>query len=112
MSAGSVLRPTDVEHHAQITMRSTVVQSLDKPHDEKHKRGPHVYARELPAHGSVRLETVLTVVPVGKSTWWNGIKDGRHPVGVKLGLHTTARNVNAIRALLERTAPDAGSAAA
>lgn len=112
MSAGSLRRPTDLDHHPQLTMRSPVVQPLDKPHDEKHKRGPYVYARELPVHGSVRLETVLTVVPVGKSTRWKGIKDGRYPVGVKLGPRTTAWEVTAIRALLERTTPDSGGAAA
>lgn len=84
-------------------MPNTVVQSHSKPHDEKPKRRPHVYARELPAHGYVRLETVLTVVPVGRSTWWKGIKDGRFPAGVKLGPRLTVWTVESIRTLLERT---------
>lgn len=91
-------------------MSDAVVQPHSKPHVEKPKRRPHAYARELPAHGYVRLETVLTVVPVGKSTWWKGIKDGRFPAGVKLGPRLTVWKVEDIRKLLERTAQ--GGAAA
>jgi prophage regulatory protein len=80
------------------------------PHDENPKRGPRVYAQDLPASGYVRLETVLTVIPVGRSTWWKGIKEGRFPAGVKLGPRTTAWRVEDIRALIERTAQ--GGAAA
>ena len=77
-------------------------------HSNKPKRGPHFYARELPSHGFVRLETVLTVFPVGRSTWWKGVKDGRYPSAVKLGPNVTAWRVSDIRALvegLERAAP-------
>jgi prophage regulatory protein len=80
-----------------------VPNDLVQPHGNKHKRSPHVYARELPAHGYVRLETVLAVFPVGKSTWWKGVKDGRYPAGVKLGPRLTAWTVESIRALIERT---------
>jgi len=89
-------------------MPDAVVQPHDTSHDtsldKKPKRGPIVYARELPADGYVRLDTVLTVYPVGKSTWWKGIKDGRYPAGVKLGPRLTAWKVQDIRALLERQA--------
>lgn len=82
-------------------MSHTVVQSHNKAFDEKPKRGSHIYARELPAHGYVRLETVLTVYPVGRSSWWKGIKDGRFPAAVKLGPRTTAWRVEDIRRLIE-----------
>jgi len=72
-----------------------------KAQNERPKRSPHVYARELPADGYVRLETVLTVFPVGRSTWWKGVKDGRFPAPVKLGPRSTAWSVEDIRALLE-----------
>lgn len=37
----------------------------------------------------LRLPQVLTIVPVSRATWWNGIKDGRFPPGIKLGPKTT-----------------------
>ena len=40
--------------------------------------------------------------PVSKSTWWQGVKDGRFPKPVKLGVKTTAWRVEDIRALIER----------
>lgn len=85
-------------------MSEAAVQSRSKRPDEKPKRGPHTYARELPAHGYARLETVLTVYPVGRSTWWKGIQDGRFPAPVKLGLRVSAWRVEDIRALIESAA--------
>jgi prophage regulatory protein len=41
-------------------------------------------------------------IPVNKSTWWQGVKDGRLPKPVKLGVKTTAWRVDDIRALIER----------
>jgi predicted DNA-binding transcriptional regulator AlpA len=28
---------------------------------------------------------VLQFIPVDKSTWWRGVKDGRFPAAIKLG---------------------------
>ncbi len=56
----------------------------------------------LPETGFVRLPTVLKVIPVSKSTWWAGVKDGRFPKPVKLGPKTTAWRVEDIRRLIER----------
>ncbi|MFO1325437.1 MAG: AlpA family phage regulatory protein [Burkholderiales bacterium] len=61
---------------------------------------------DLPAEGFIRLNTVLRVIPVSRSTWWQGVKDGRFPAAVKLGPRTTAWRVEDIRALIDR----AGSA--
>lgn len=55
----------------------------------------------LPETGYVRLPAVLAVIPVSKSTWWNGIKEGRFPPSVKLGPRTTAWRVEDIRALIQ-----------
>jgi prophage regulatory protein len=55
----------------------------------------------LPAEGFVRLPTVLSVYPVSKSTWWEGVRSGRYPKAVKLGPRTTAWRVSDIRALIE-----------
>jgi prophage regulatory protein len=55
---------------------------------------------EFPKIGFVRLPTILSVYPVSKSTWWNGVKEGRLPAAVKLGPRTTAWRVSDIRKLI------------
>jgi len=55
----------------------------------------------LPKEGFVRLPAILKIIPVGRSTWWAGVKEGRFPKGVKLGKNTTAWRVEDIRQLLE-----------
>jgi predicted DNA-binding transcriptional regulator AlpA len=54
----------------------------------------------LPADGLVRLSQVLAVYPVGKSTWWAGIRSGRYPKALKLGPRMSAWRVEDIRALI------------
>jgi predicted DNA-binding transcriptional regulator AlpA len=59
---------------------------------------------ELPTAGFVRLASILAPVgpiPVSKSTWWAGIKDGRFPKPVKLGSRITVWRDEDIRALIE-----------
>lgn len=60
-----------------------------------------VHQPYLPQTGFIRLPQVLHVIPVGKSTWWAGVKSGRFPAAVKLGPRTTAWKVEDIRVLLE-----------
>ena len=55
----------------------------------------------LPETGYVRLNTVLRVIPVSKSSWWDGVKSGRFPRAVKLGPRTTAWKVEDITALMK-----------
>jgi predicted DNA-binding transcriptional regulator AlpA len=56
----------------------------------------------LPETGFVRVPTILKIFPIGRSTWWDGVKDGRFPKPVKLGERTTAWKVEDIRALIEK----------
>lgn len=59
----------------------------------------------LPEIGFVRLSAILAPdgpIPVGKSTWWAGVKSGRFPAPVKLGPRITAWRVEDIRRLIER----------
>jgi predicted DNA-binding transcriptional regulator AlpA len=58
--------------------------------------------KNLPETGFIRLHDVLRVIPVGKSTWWAGVKTGRFPQSVKLGPKTTAWRVEEIRVLIEK----------
>ena len=55
----------------------------------------------LGQQGFVRLPTILKLIPVGRSTWWAGVKSGRFPKGVKLGRNTTAWRVEDIKKLME-----------
>ena len=58
--------------------------------------------KELPVIGFLRLPQILEIIPVSKSTWWQGCKDGRFPKPVKLGPKTTAWRAEDIAALIER----------
>ena len=58
----------------------------------------------LPETGFVRLSSILAPrgpIPVSKSTWWAGVKEGRFPKPAKLGPRTTAWRVEDIRRLIE-----------
>lgn len=65
----------------------------------------------LPETGFLRLSQIIgrpkasppipAIIPVGKSAWWAGVKSGRYPKPIKLGLRTTAWRVEDIRALIE-----------
>lgn len=58
----------------------------------------------FPMDGFVRLSQILAPkgpIPVSKSTWWQGVKDGRFPKPQKLGPRTTVWKVEEIRALFE-----------
>jgi prophage regulatory protein len=60
---------------------------------------------QLPEEGFVRLASILAPhgpIPVGRSTWWAGVKTGRFPKPVKLGARTTAWKVEDIRTLIEK----------
>lgn len=58
----------------------------------------------LPTTGFLRLNQVLALYPVGKSTWWSGIKEGKYPKGVKIGARATAWRIEDIKALIEKCA--------
>ena len=65
---------------------------------------PNVYAQNLPQTGFLRLSAILAPngpIPVGRSTWWAGVKEGRFPKPVKLGARITAWRVEDIRAFIE-----------
>ncbi len=63
----------------------------------------------LPHEGLVRLPQILGdpksgtpgVIPVSRSSWWEGVRTGRYPKPVRLGKRITAWRVSDIRALLE-----------
>jgi prophage regulatory protein len=68
----------------------------------------------LPETGYLRLSQIIgnrnsnpprpALIPIGKSTWWEGVKSGRFPKPVKLGPRTTAWRVEDIRRLIAEVA--------
>ncbi len=69
---------------------------------------------QLPETGFLRLAQIVgnpkaeppipAIIPVSKSTWWQGVKDGRYPPAVRtLGPRITVWRAEDIRALIERT---------
>ena len=65
----------------------------------------------LPKTGFVRISGIVAPngpIPVSKSTWWQGVRDGRFPAPVKLGPKTTMWRVEDILALVERLGATGG----
>lgn len=61
----------------------------------------------LPKTGLLRLSQILAPngpIPISKSTWWAGVKDGRFPKPVKLGARVTAWRAEDILRLIEHGA--------
>lgn len=57
----------------------------------------------FPSTGFVRLRDILAPagpIPVSKSTWWQGIRDGRFPKPLKLGKRVTVWRAEDILKLL------------
>ncbi len=68
---------------------------------------------QLPETGFLRLSQIVgnpargipALIPVSKSTWWQGVRDGRYPQPVRsLGHRITAWKVSDIRALIDQMA--------
>ena len=55
----------------------------------------------IPETGFLRLPQVLALVPISKSSWWEGCKSGRYPKPVKLSARTTAWRAEDIAALVK-----------
>lgn len=64
----------------------------------------------LPETGFLRLERILgnpkkeipALIPVSKSHWWQGVKDGKYPRSYKLSERCTVWRVEDIRDLINR----------
>ncbi len=68
---------------------------------------------QIPEKGFLRLPQIIgnrkatppipAIIPVSKSTWWQGVKDGRYPQPVRtLGQRITVWRVEDIRKLIEQ----------
>lgn len=50
----------------------------------------------------LRLPQVLTIIPISKSAWWQGCKEGRYPKPIKLGPRTTVWKASDIAAFMRQ----------
>lgn len=55
----------------------------------------------LPDTGFVRLPQILALIPISRSAWWAGVREGKFPKGIKLGSKTTVWRAEDIRALIQ-----------
>jgi len=61
----------------------------------------------IPTTGFLRLSQVLNFIPISKSAWWDGCKNGRFPKPVKLAPRTTAWRAEDIAALVKQLGGEA-----
>ena len=58
--------------------------------------------KKLTEDSFLRLPQVLERIPISKSAWWQGCKEGRFPKPIKLGPRTSAWRSSDIATLVER----------
>ena len=56
----------------------------------------------IPETGFVRISQILEVIPLGKTSWWAGVKSGRFPKPIKLTKQCTAWKAEDIRELIKQ----------
>jgi predicted DNA-binding transcriptional regulator AlpA len=67
-----------------------------------------IQMHDLPSEGFLRLNQIVgskttpAIIPISKSSWWAGVKEGRFPQPIKLGKRTTVWRVEDIRLLFEK----------
>lgn len=62
----------------------------------------------IPEFGFLRLDDVLRIIPVSKTTWYNGIRSGRFPKGIRLSQNIVVWRVEDIRNLVKQIEEEAG----
>lgn len=55
----------------------------------------------IPTTGFLRLAQVLTIIPISKSTWFEGVRAGHYPKPVKIGQRASGWKAEEIAALVE-----------
>lgn len=72
--------------------------------------------QHLPETGFLRLIQIVgkpkadppipPIIPVSKSTWWQGVKEGIYPKPIKLSPRVTVWTVESIRELIKKTSEE------
>ena len=55
----------------------------------------------LHSHRLLRINQVLAIVPISRSSWWEGCRTGRYPKPIKLSPRTTVWRAEDIAAFIE-----------
>lgn len=58
--------------------------------------------KEAKSQRLLRLPQVLEYLPISKSSWWSGVKEGKYPASLKLGPRTTVWRESDILELVNR----------
>ena len=64
----------------------------------------------VPTTGFLRLKQVLQFIPVGKTAWYAGIKEGRFPKPIQLSARTAVYRAQDISALIDKISQGQGAA--
>jgi prophage regulatory protein len=75
--------------------------------EKKSAAAANVARVDFPRTGFVRLQSILAPggpIPVGRTTWWAGIKAGRFPRPLKLGPRITVWRAEEIHELIDKGA--------
>jgi predicted DNA-binding transcriptional regulator AlpA len=73
---------------------------------------------QIPETGFLRLPQILgdtkrgilPLIPICKTSWWEGIRKGRFPKGIKLSPGVTVWRAEDLRALIARAGQEGGAA--
>jgi len=66
-------------------------------------------SEKLPETGFIKIQQIIgdkkrnipAIIPIGRTSWYEGIKAGKYPAPIKIGTRSVAWRVSDIRALLE-----------
>ncbi len=61
----------------------------------------------IPDFGFMRLPQVLQVIPVSRTTWYDGIREGRFPKGIKITGNIVGWKVSDIKNLVQKIEEEA-----
>jgi len=57
---------------------------------------------KLPETGFLRIKQVLQLIPVGRTTWLNGVKEGKYPAKYQISDNTVGWRVEDIKAEIDK----------
>ena len=63
---------------------------------------------DIPEFGFLRLNDVLRIIPVSKTTWYNGVRSGRFPRGIRLSKNIVVWRIEDIKNLVKQIEEEAG----
>lgn len=59
-----------------------------------------IESEKIPELGLLRVKQILQLIPISRSSWWAGVKNGRYPKPFKLSARTTVWRVKDIVAII------------